>query len=126
MAGHPSLATVTGTPRGASRKVGHAALAFAESKPIQFLARFGYVVRGLLYLVPGVLALKLALGRPGETLAPAQAIQVIDRQPFGQFLLLIMLAGLVGYAIWGLTRALLDPWGRGHSPRGIGRRIGYA
>jgi hypothetical protein len=50
---------------------------------------------------------------------------VIDRQPFGQFLLLLVLAGLVGYSIWGLTRALLDPWGRGQSPRGIARRIGY-
>jgi hypothetical protein len=125
MSGHPSLATVAGTPRRATRKAGHAALAFTESKPIQFLARFGYVVRGLLYLVPGVLALKLALGRPGETLAPAQTITVIDRQPFGHFLLLLVLAGLIGYSIWGLTRALLDPWGRGQSPRGIARRIGY-
>jgi hypothetical protein len=124
MAG-PTLATVAGAPRHAVRKAGHAALAFTESKPIQFLARFGYVVRGLLYLVPGVLALELAPGRPGETLAPGQAITVIDRQPFRHFLLLLVLAGLVGYSIWGLTRALLDPWGRGKSPRGIGRRIGY-
>jgi hypothetical protein len=41
-------------------------------------------------------------------------------------LLLVVLAGLIGYSIWGFTRALLDPLGRGDSPRGLGRRFGYA
>lgn len=126
MMGTPSFATVAGTSRRTARKASHTARAITESKPIQFLARFGYVVRGVLYLVPGLLALELALRHRGAAMAPAGTIAVIGRQPFGRVLLLVVLAGLVGYAAWGLTRAFLDPWGRGNSPRGIGRRIGYA
>lgn len=126
MAGTPSFATVSGDSRRTARNVGRAARAFTESKPIQFLARFGYVVRGVLYLVPGLLGLELAVRHHGATLTPTDAIGVIGRQPFGRGLLLVVLAGLIGYSIWGLTRALLDPWGRGNSPKGIGRRIGYA
>jgi len=126
MAGHLSPVSVTGAPSGAARKAGRTARAFIESKPIQFLARFGYVVRGVIYFIPGLLALELAVARQGAALAPTGAIAVIGRQPFGRGLLLAVMAGLIGYSIWGLTRALLDPWGRGTSPRGIGRRIGYA
>lgn len=124
MAGNPSLAGVTGSP--AAQRAGHAARAFAESKPIQFLARFGYVVRGVIYLVPGILALRLAIRQHGAATSPTDAIAVIGRQPFGHALLLVVLAGLVGYSIWGLMRAVLDPLGRGNSPRGLGRRFGYA
>lgn len=126
MAGLPSLAGVAGSPRQAARKAGHAARAFAESKPIQFLARFGYVVRGVIYLVPGLLALQLATRHHGAATSPTDAIAVIGRQPFGHVLLWVVLTGLVGYSIWGLTRAFLDPLGRGNSPRGLGRRFGYA
>jgi uncharacterized protein DUF1206 len=124
--GTPSLATVAGRSRRTARKASHMARAISESKPVQFLARFGYVVRGVLYLVPGLLALELAVRHGGAAMAPAGTIVVIGRQPFGRVLLLVVLVGLVGYAVWGLTRAFLDPWGRGTSPRGLGRRIGYA
>jgi hypothetical protein len=121
-----SHAGMAGSSRRAIGKARRTAHAFTETKPIQFLARFGYVVRGVIYFIPGLLALKLAVGRQGAALAPTEAIAVIGRQRFGRGLLLVVMAGLIGYAIWGLTRALLDPWGRGTSPRGIGRRVGYA
>ena len=124
--GHLALDLATGPSRGDVQRVAHAARAFVESWPIQFLTRFGYVVRGVIYFIPGLLALDLAVRRRGATLAPTGAIAMIGHEPFGRGLLLVVMAGLIGYAIWGLTRALLDPWGRGTSLRGIGRRIGYA
>src|SRR5438105_3136080 len=126
MAGAPSLSAIAGNSRRTARRAGQTARALTESKPVQFLARFGYVVRGVIYLVPGVLALRLALGLQGAAMAPTGTIAMIGRQPFGHALLLVVLAGLVGYASWGLMRALLDPLGRGDSPQGLGRRFGYA
>ena len=126
MAGPYPLACIPGTTKAAARQPSQAARAIAESGLVEFLARFGYMVRGVIYLVPGLYALALALGRRGATLTPQQAIALIGRQPFGRGLLMLVLAGLGGYAVWGIVRALLDPWGRGRSPRGIARRLGYA
>jgi hypothetical protein len=36
----------------------------------------------------------------GAALTPTDAIGVIGRQPFGRGLLLVVLAGLIGYSIW--------------------------
>jgi hypothetical protein len=90
------------------------------------LARFGHVVRGIIYFVPGALALRLAFGQHGHTTTQAGAIDLIGRQPIGRFLLIPVGVGLAGYAIWGVTRAVLDPLQRGHSPAGLAQRFGYA
>ena len=54
MADSLPLATAAARHRSA-HPAGHAARAFAESGPLQFLARFGYVVRGVIHsLSPAV------------------------------------------------------------------------
>jgi mannitol-specific phosphotransferase system IIBC component len=93
---------------------------------IQGLFRAGYIARGLVYLIPGVLALRLAIGTHGAMITQTETIGVIGRQPQGRLLLLLLAAGLAGYALWGMARAVLDPLGRGHSVQGIFDRLGYA
>jgi hypothetical protein len=93
---------------------------------LESLVRLGYVVRGILYLLPGVLALRVALGRPGEEISPTAAIELIGHEPFGIALLFGVGAGLAGYAIWGVIRAVFDPLHKGHSSRGLAQRTGYA
>jgi hypothetical protein len=90
------------------------------------LVRFGYVVRGILYMLPGVLALRLALGRPGQDISPTRAIELIGHEPFGVVLLIAVGVGLAGYALWGVIRAVFDPLRKGHSASGIAQRIGFA
>lgn len=89
------------------------------------LVRTGYVVRGLLYIVIGALATMTALGRGGGTTDKGGAILTIAQQPFGKFLLIALLAGLVGYSLWGFIRAFLDPLHRGTDPKGLAQRGGY-
>jgi hypothetical protein len=93
---------------------------------IERLARLGYAVRGLLYGVVGVLALAVALGRGGATTDKNGALATIAAQPYGKFLLVLIVIGLIGYSLWGFIRALLDPLNRGTDPKGIAQRIGYA
>ena len=90
------------------------------------LLRFGFVVRGVIYMVPGVLALRLASGRPGADMTTSHAIEVIGQQPFGRFLVVAVAVGLGGYAMWGVIRAVFDPLGRGESPHGLAQRFGFA
>ncbi|MDQ2809192.1 MAG: DUF1206 domain-containing protein [Chloroflexota bacterium] len=105
--------------------VAHAAGQTTASPWLEGLARFGYAVRGVLYGTVGLLALLVALGRGGAATDKSGAITVIGNQPFGKFLLLLVVVGLIGYAIWGFVRALLDPMGKGTDAKGLAQRAGY-
>ena len=89
------------------------------------LERFGFVVRGLIYVIIGVLALQLAAGAGGATASPSGAIALIGRQTQGKLLLAIVAAGLAGYSLWGFVRAILDPLGRGTDSKGLLARAGF-
>src|SRR5260221_7309600 len=89
------------------------------------LVRLGYVVRGLLYGVMGLLALQVALSR-GGTLADSQgAIATVGTTPFGGILLIAILIGLIGYSLWGVIRAVFDPLHKGSDAKGVAARLGY-
>ena len=89
------------------------------------LLRFGFVVRGIIYVLPGIFALRLAIGPHGAAIPPTGAIALIGHQPYGKVLLFLVAVGLAGYALWGVIRAVLDPLRRGHSPAGIANRLGF-
>jgi hypothetical protein len=75
------------------------------------LARAGFLARGVVYGVIGILAVKLAIGAGGKTTNQSGALKTIAQQPFGKVLLILLAIGLAGYALWRLARALL-----GHGP----------
>ena len=93
---------------------------------LEGLMRFGYIVRGVLYVIPGVLALRLVTGREEMEMTPAAAIHAIAHQPFGRVMVVAIAIGLVGYTLWGMSRALFDSLGKGHSWHGLAQRFGYA
>ncbi|GAB4367967.1 MAG: DUF1206 domain-containing protein [Elainellaceae cyanobacterium] len=92
------------------------------------LARFGYVAKGVVYFVVGLLAAQVALGIGGRTTDSQGALQTIVTQPFGQILLALVAVGMIGYALWRFTEALLDPEhsGEENSAKKIAQRLGYA
>ena len=88
-----------------SRKAKREGDELAGAKPLGWLARAGFVARGLVYLIIGVLALKLALGDGGKATNQQGALQTIASRPFGEVLLILVAIGLAGYALWRLIRA---------------------
>lgn len=84
-----------------------------RSAGFEWLARTGFVSRGLIYGIIGILSIKLALGDGGKTTNQQGALRTVAAQPFGHFLLILVAVGLGGYALWRLVRALL-----GHGPEG--------
>src|SRR4029077_7306452 len=74
----------------------------------------------------GPLAFERAIGRGGATADTQGAIAALGRTSLGGVLLYVVLAGLVGYALWGFVRAALDPWHKGHDTKGVVERVGYA
>jgi len=83
----------------------------ARSSGFEWLARAGFVARGLIYGLIGILAIELALGAGGKTTDQAGALKTISQQPFGKVLLILVAIGLAGYALWRLIHALI-----GHGP----------
>jgi hypothetical protein len=83
----------------------------ARTDAFEWLARGGLVARGVVYVIIGVLAVKLALGDGGDATNQQGALQTISEGPFGKVLLVLMAIGLIGYATWRLVRAAL-----GHGP----------
>ena len=73
--------------------------------------RSGFIARGLIYGIIGILAIKLALGQGGRTTNQQGALRTIAHQPFGQLLMILVAIGLGGYALWRLVHAVL-----GHGP----------
>ncbi len=95
---------------------------------VKGLARFGYAAKGVVYAIIGVLAAQAAFrgGSSGQTTGQSGALQTIVNQPFGRILLGLVAVGLVGYAIWRLVQAIMDPEQEGTDGEGIVKRIGYA
>ncbi|MEU9211904.1 DUF1206 domain-containing protein [Streptomyces sp. NPDC048415] len=81
-------------------------------------ARAGLVARGVIYLLVGVLALRIAFGDGGAQADRGGAVQEISTKPFGAVLLWALGAGLAGMALWRLSEALFGAAGRdGRTPR---------
>ena len=89
------------------------------------LARWGYIVRGLIYLIPGVFGLRLALGTHGAAVTQTGAIEIMSHEPFGRPILIVVAVGLAAYSLWGVIRAVFDPLRQGHSAHGLFVRGGY-
>ncbi|MGG6265538.1 DUF1206 domain-containing protein [Leptolyngbya sp. AN03gr2] len=99
----------------------------ASHPAFEKLARFGYAAKGTVYFVVGLLAAQAAVGTGGRTTDTSGALQEILTQPFGKLLLSVVAIGIMGYVLWRLAQAVLDPEGTGRANRAkrIVQRIGY-
>jgi hypothetical protein len=93
---------------------------------MEYMLRLGYVVRGLLYGVIGLLALQVVMGVGGRFTDAQGAIAFIGQSALGNILLYAVLVGLIGYGLWGLIRAAVDPLHKGTDTKGVLARVGYA
>ena len=95
------------------------------SRAFEVLARAGFVARGLVWGIIGVLALKLALGHGGKITNQQGALHTVAHQPFGKILLTLVAIGLGGYSLWRLVRAAIGH-GREGSDSAFERLAGAA
>src|SRR4051794_40773486 len=104
----PHMATSSDSLARDGAKAGNAV---ARSDGFEGLARAGFVARGVVYAIIGILAIKLAFGAGGKTTDQQGAMQTLAHQPFGTVLLVLLAIGLGGYALWRFVHAAL-----GHGP----------
>src|SRR5688572_7226766 len=82
------------------------------------MVRVGYAAKGLIYLLTGVLALRLAVGMGGRITDASGVLRTFVRQPFGWILLTVIAVGILAYAAWQVTEALMDTRHKGGGVRG--------
>jgi hypothetical protein len=98
-----------------------------EARPwIEALGRFGYVAKGVVYLIIGTLAVEAALGRGGAATDQRGAMARVAQAPFGHVMLVVLSVGLLGYAIWRFVQAGEDTENEGGDLPGLLKRALYS
>jgi hypothetical protein len=93
-------------------------------KYLKTIAIIGFISKGFVYLVIGLLSLLAALNMGGESSGTNQALKFLKKQPFGQALLFILGAGLLCYSFWMFVQSLKDPENIGNDRKGKLKRFG--
>ncbi len=86
---------------------------------------FGYAVRGVMYVAIGAISLQAAIGKTTSPADQIGAIAAVGRVAGGRIVLWVMLVGLASYALWGIVRAVFDPFHKGSDTGGLLARAGY-
>jgi hypothetical protein len=92
---------------------------------VERLARVGYAAKALLYITVGYLAAQAAVGPGGRVTDTEGALQVVHDASYGRLLLFVVAAGLLGYGLWRVVEALLDPERRGTEWKALAVRSGF-
>jgi hypothetical protein len=92
---------------------------------IEPLARAGFAVKGIVYLLLGVLALMAGMKTGGRVTSPLGAIATLLDEPFGRVAVLAVAVGLGLYAAWRFLEALADANGVGRRRSGIAKRLAW-
>jgi len=80
----------------------------AEGKQtLSVMGRAGFVARGVVYVLVGALALRIAFGDGGPQADRQGALQQVAAQPFGKVMLWMLVVGFGCMAIWRGSQALL-------------------
>src|SRR5712691_4846486 len=98
----------------------------ATSPMVELLERLGYAVRGALYAVMGLLALRVVFSvAGGQTTDLTGSLVALISNPFGKLTLIVAAVGLGAYSLWGFIRGIYDPLNRGSDASRYMARAGF-
>lgn len=83
----------------------------ADSKPLEYLVRGGFVMYGVIHLLIAWLALQVAVGGSAKSSDQSGALQDLVSKPFGKTLVVIAVVGLIALAIWQAFEAAIGESG---------------
>ena len=88
------------------------------------LARWGYMARGVVYVLLGGLAVTSAFYGGSSAQGSSDALSTILEWPFGRILLGLVAIGLFGYVLWRMAQGFLNADGVKDDWKGFAGRIG--
>ncbi len=90
---------------------------------LDWIARAGFIARGLLYVLFGVIALTV---RSKADEGQSAVFDTVGQAPMGSVLLILLAAGLAAYGLFRLICAWLDIEGKGRELKGLAGRAAQA
>jgi hypothetical protein len=103
----------------------------ANSTAMQYLARAGFLARGLMYIVIGWIAVEIAFDKTSQQADSTGALHALGRTAAGEIALWVLVVGFFGMALWRLSEAAYGAAGAdGHTARArltsLGKAVVYA
>jgi hypothetical protein len=102
----------------------------AQNSVFEHVARTGYIVSGLLHIIIGYLAIRIALGTGGGSADQSGALTALSTQPGGIVALWTAVVALVIMALWRIAETALgrstDPKNQGTMPEILDRLKAFA
>ncbi|TBW29130.1 DUF1206 domain-containing protein [Gramella sp. KN1008] len=92
---------------------------------IQKMARTGYIAKGIVYSITGILSLLATLNMGGKESGKTEVIEFLQKQAFGNVLLVLLAVGFLCYVGWRFVQTFMDPENIGSDNKGILNRIGF-
>jgi hypothetical protein len=96
----------------ASTHVKSSASRAADSKPLEYLARGGFVCYGVIHLLFAWVALQVAFGKSSQESDQSGAFQNLASKPFGKTLVIIIVVGMIALALWQAFEAIVGESGQ--------------
>lgn len=93
-----------------------------QERWVTYAGRAGRLAQGFIFLCVGLLSAWAALRGGGRATDSRRALHTIVQQPFGQAVLLALIAGLVCYVLYRLLAAFADVEGQGSDAKGLALR----
>ena len=88
------------THRAAATSAGSKAEQARNHPALEWLAKIGTAVYGVMYVVVGWLAVQIAFGSPSGNASGSGALREIAQQPFGELLLWVACVGFAALVVW--------------------------
>lgn len=85
---------------------------------MRFLARAGFLARGIMYIIIGWIAVEIAFGKSSQQASQTGALQALAQSPGGDIALWLVVVGFFGMALWRLSEAVYGASGAdGHKAK---------
>jgi len=92
---------------------------------IKKIARTGLVAKGIIYAIIGILTFLAAINMGGQKAGKLKVLDFLEKQTFGNLLLIIIGIGLLCYAFWCIFQSIKDPENIGSQKKGKIKRTGF-
>jgi len=83
----------------------------ADSKPLEFLVRGGFIAYGVIHLIFAWLALQVAFGDSAQESDQSGALRNLASQPLGRTLVVVTVVGMFALALWQAFEAAIGESG---------------
>lgn len=89
------------------------------------MARVGYFAKATVYGITGILTFLAAFNMGGQKTSNLQVIEFLEKQPFGNALLILIGLGLLCYSAWRFIQSIQNPENIEDDKKGKTKRVAY-